>query len=588
MKKALIGILAAIGAMAVTLVVVGLLVVACGGKGRVAKHTVLELNLERSFAEARPEGPFAFLGRHQLTVRDVVDALERAGKDKRVDALVARIGAARLGMAQAQELRDAVIRFRATNKPAVVFAETFGEFGPGNAAYYLATGFDRIYLQPIGDVGLTGLIAEAPFITGSLEKIGVKMRGDRRYQYKNAFNMFTERQFTPAHKEATEKVMTSLMGQLVKGIATARKLSEAEVRALFDRGPLLAREALDAKLVDGLKYRDEVYEEVKAKAGKKAKLLYVERYLERAGRPHRKGKTIALIYGVGSIKRGKSSYDALSGDRSMGSDTVAQAFRAAVDDEDVKAILFRIDSPGGSAVASDVIWREVARARKKGKPVIASMGNVAASGGYYVAMGADKIVAQPGTITGSIGVFALKPLTKEMWDKVGVTWDEVHTSRNAMMWTGLQDYTPEGWQRLQAFLDHIYTEFTGKVAAGRKLPRERVLEIAKGRIWTGEDAKALGLVDELGGLPTALRLCKQAAKIPEDAKVKLVVFPPPKPPLAALLGEEAENSDKGEESEVEVAGVAEARALQGMLRRLGVVGGAPGPLAAPPLPSPVQ
>jgi protease IV len=584
MKKVLVGILAAIGALVVVAVVLGLLAAACGGKGSVARRTVLELNLERGLVEARPDSPFAFMGRRQPTVRDVVEALERAGDDDHVKGVVARIGAARLGTAQVQEIRDAVIKFRAKKKPAVAFAETFGEFGPGGAAYYLATAFDQIYLQPTGELGLTGIEADTPFITGTLEKAGVKMRGDRRHEFKNAWNMLTEKQFTPAHKEATERMIQSIADQMFRGIAQARKLTEDEVRALTDRGPLLAHEALEARLVDGLKYRDEVYEQVTTQAGKGAKLLYVGPYLERAGRPYKKGATIALIYGVGDIHRGKSSYDALSGEQTMGSETVAQAFRAAVEDKDVKAILFRIDSGGGSAVASDVMWREVVRARKAGKPVIASMSTVAGSGGYYIAMGADKIVAQPGTITGSIGVFAGKPLTADLWPKLGVSWDEVHTNKNSGMWTGLKDYSPEGWQRLQATLDQIYSDFTGKVAEGRKLPREKVLELAKGRIWTGEDAKRHGLVDELGGYGAALALCRQAAGLAPDAKVKLKVFPRAQPPLAALFGQEPENSDKGETTEATATGLAEARDLATVLRRAGLLGGGRGALAMPVVP----
>jgi protease IV len=583
MRKVLVRILAVIGGLSVVLSLGGLVAMACGGVGRVPQRTVLELSLERGLAEARPDTLLAHLGRHRPTLRDVVEALERAGDDDRVKGMVARVGARSMSVAQVQELRDAVIKFRSKKKPAVAFAETFGEFGPGNSSYYLATAFDQIYLQPVGELGLTGLQVDQPFVTGSLQKIGVRMRGDRRHEYKNAFNLFTEKQFTPAHKEATEAMIRSLIGQMTHGIAAARGLSDDEVRALMDRGPLLAQEALDARLVDGLKYRDEVYSQVKVQAGKDAKLLYASRYLERAGRPHRKGKTIALIYGVGDIHRGTSSFDVLSGEQSMGAETVAQAFRAAVDDKDVKAILFRIDSGGGSAVASDVIWREVTRAREAGKPVVASMSSVAGSGGYYIAMAADKIVAQPGTVTGSIGVLALKPLTKGMWEKLGVSWDEVHTNKNSMMWTGLQDYTPEGWRRLQALLDFIYADFAGKVAAGRRLPREKVLEVAKGRIWTGEDAKALGLVDELGGYATALALCKQAAGLAADAQVRLKVFPRPQDPLTALLGEEPENSDKPETSDLAVEGVAEARDLAALLRRLGLVGGARGPLVMPPV-----
>jgi protease-4 len=222
---------------------------------------------------------------------------------------------------------------------------------------------------------------------------------------------------------------------------------------------------------------------------------------------------------------------------------VAAAFRDAVEDKDVKAILFRVDSPGGSYVASDTIWRETVRAKKAGKPVVVSMGDVAGSGGYFVAMGADKIVAQPATITGSIGVLAGKILTGGLWDKIGLGWDEVHSSANARIWSTLSDYSPAEWARFQASLDRIYEDFTTKVADGRKLPKEKVLEIAKGRIWSGEDAKSLGLVDELGGLSTALRLAKKAANIPDTEDVKLQVFPRPKSPIEQLLGGPRENSE---------------------------------------------
>ena len=229
----------------------------------------------------------------------------------------------------------------------------------------------------------------------------------------------------------------------------------------------------------------------------------------------------------------------------MGSDTVAGAIRAAVEDKDVKAILFRVDSPGGSYVASDTIWREVVRARQAGKPVIVSMGNLAGSGGYFVAMAADKIVAEPGTITASIGVLGGKMLTSGLWDKVGLSWDEIHDGENATMFTGTHDYTPAEWGRFQAWLDRVYVDFTSKVADGRKLPKEKVLEIAKGRIWSGQDAKNLGLVDELGGYDTALQLAKKAAGIPESDDVKIVVYPRPKTLLESMLDRRGpDNSDK--------------------------------------------
>jgi protease-4 len=234
----------------------------------------------------------------------------------------------------------------------------------------------------------------------------------------------------------------------------------------------------------------------------------------------------------------------------MGADTVTAAFRAAIEDPEVKAILFRIDSPGGSYVASDAIWRETIRAREAGKPVIVSMGNLAGSGGYFVAMAANKIVAQPGTITGSIGVLGGKILTTGLWDKLGLAWDEVHTSTNATLWSSTRDYTPEQWAHLQDWLDRVYNDFTTKVAAGRQLPKERVLEIAKGRIWTGEDAKQRGLVDELGGFPVALRLTREVIGRAPDAPIHLKLFPEPASPwetlLERLFGDQDESSEPAE------------------------------------------
>jgi protease-4 len=370
---------------------------------------------------------------------------------------------------------------------------------------------------------------------------------DHRYEYKSAMNVYTEKKYTAPHREANEAVMKSWFGQMVRGIAEGRRIPEDQVHSLVDRGPFLGQEAVDAKLVDGLAYRDDVYAKAKQRAGAGAEPLYLNRYLERAGRPHASGKTIALIYGAGAVQRGRSGFDPLFGNTSMGSETVAAAFRAAVNSPSVKAILFRVDSPGGSYVASDAIWRETVKARQAGKPVIVSMGDLAGSGGYFVAMAADKIVAQPGTITGSIGVLGGKVLTSGAWDKLGITWDEVHTGKNATMWSSTSDYTPEGWKRFEAWLDRVYADFTTKVAEGRRLPKARVLEIAKGRIWTGEDAKRLGLVDELGGFPAALALARKAARIQDKEEVRIEVFPRKKTAFQALMdqlsGRQRESSE---------------------------------------------
>lgn len=545
MGKAIVRFLAILGALWLIGMVI-LLIFAIGAKGKVPSKTILEANFEQSFLEDVPDSPTArLMSTERQTLRDVVDAIDRGANDDRVVGMIARIGAARMGMAQTQEIRDAVARFRAHKKFAIAYSETFGEFGPGNGAYYLATAFDQIYLQPSGDVGLTGIIMESPFIKGTLGKLGMSFHGDHRYAYKNALNFYTETKYTGPHKEAMTALMNSWFNQMKDGICQARQIAPDNFQAVVDAGPYLGKEAVDAKLVDGVAYRDEVYGKVKSQAGSGAELLYLDKYLDRAGHPHEHGKRIALVFGVGDVTRGKSDFDPVQGSQNMGSDTVAGAIRAAAEDSDVKAILFRVDSPGGSYVASDTIWREVVRARQAGKPVIVSMGNLAGSGGYFVAMAADKIVAQPGTITASIGVLGGKMLTSGLWDKVGLSWDEVHQGDKATMFTGTHDYSPAEWGRFEAWLDRVYVDFTGKVAEGRKLPKEKVLEIAKGRIWSGQDAKNLGLVDELGGCDTALRLAKKAANIPDSNEVKIVVYPRQKTFLEALLQRHgADNSDK--------------------------------------------
>lgn len=545
MKKGLVRILAVFGAICFAYIIV-FLIVLIAHKGSVPGKTILEANFEKQMVEEIPDSPVAqAMLTDRATVRDVVDALDRGASDDRVKGLVARIGASPMGMAQVQELREAVMRFRAHKKFAIAFSETFGEVGPGNGAYYLATAFDQIYLQPSGDIGLTGFLLESPFIKGTLEKLGTRFHGDHRYEYKAALNFFTESKYTPPHKEEMTAVMNSWFGQLKDGVCQARGIPADQFQSLVDKAPYLGKEGVAAKLVDGLAYRDEVYDQAKKKAGDGAEFLYLDKYLDRAGRPHKKGKTIALIFGNGGVQRGKSDFNPVDGNFTMGSETVAGAFRAASEDKDVKAILFRVDSPGGSYVASDTIWREVARARKAGKPVVVSMGDLAGSGGYFVAMDADKIVAQPGTITASIGVLGGKILSSGFWNKVGVSWDEVHEGANATIYTGTHDYSPTEWKRFEDWLDRVYVDFTGKVADGRKLPKERVLEIAKGRIWSGEDAKKLGLIDELGGYDTALKLAKQAANIPESEEVKIVVFPHKKTLLETILNREGpDNSDK--------------------------------------------
>jgi protease IV len=303
----------------------------------------------------------------------------------------------------------------------------------------------------------------------------------------------------------------------------------------MDSAPLGSDEAVRAGLVDRLAYRDQLYDSLRTELGRGTEFLFLRRYLSAAGRPHARGETIALIYGVGGVQRGESEVSPLTGGLAMGSETVTRAFHRAIEDPGVRAIILRIDSPGGSYVASDAIWREVVRARAAGKPVIATMGNVAASGGYFVAMAADRIVAQPSTLTGSIGVVGGKMVTRDLWNRFGVTFDGVSVGDNATIWSAQHEYSPEEWQRIQAWLDRVYLDFTAKAAEGRNMTREQLHEVARGRVWTGADARRLGLVDELGGFDTAIRLAREAIGVEPDAPVRLRIYPERRTLLEALM-----------------------------------------------------
>lgn len=503
----------------------------------VPDRTLLQLELDHRVVEFVPEDPWSLLafGRRGPTLREIVAAVERAARDDRVIGLVADLGSVGIGLATVQELREAITAFGKTGKPTFIHAASFGEFSAANSAYYLATSFGKIYLQPSGDVGLTGLLVQSFFVREAFEKLDLKARLDSREQYKGVEDIFTEREFTAPQREALTRILESLSGQITEGIGAGRGLGTEDIARIMQRAPLSAGAALEAGLVDALLYADQVESRIKEELGQEVKMLSLDSYLARlepeAGEP----ATVALIYGIGQIQSGRSEYSPFTGSLSMGSATISSAFRAAVEDEAVEAILFRVDSPGGSYVASDTIWREVVRAREQGKPVVVSMGNVAGSGGYFVAAPADKIVALPATITGSIGVVAGKFVTRGLWEKLGVSWDDVTTNSNATFWSELQDYTPEQWQRLGGLLDLIYDDFVTKVAEGRNLSKEEVLEVAKGRIWTGEDAAARGLVDELGGYGTALRVTREAANIPADRPIAVRLFPERRSRLELLV-----------------------------------------------------
>jgi protease IV len=488
---------------------------------------VLALDLARPVTD----GPAAdvlsrLVAARRPSLRDVVEALEEAAGDRRVRALIARVDAPAENWAHAQELRDAVVAFRSSGKPAFAHAQSFSEAGEPTLAYLVATGFDEVHLQPSGEVGATGVSMVQPFVADLLDRLDITAQFDHRHEYKTAKNVLTERSFTDAHRESFDRVVASLHEQFLDAVASGRGLDRDRAAALLDRAPLLADRALAEGLVDRLAYRDESVDATKALAGDRPRLVTLARYrasrrrraLVRGPRP-----TIALVHGHGVIQVGRNRRSSMG--PVMGSDSVVAGFQQAMRDKRVRAVVFRVESQGGSAVASDAIWRAVVRARRSGKPVVVSMGGVAGSGGYWVAMGADRIVSAGGTITGSIGVAYGKFVARGLLARLGITTDEVHRGANALMMSTTEPFTEDQWEQIGATLDHIYGEFVDKVAAGRRLDRAQVERVARGRIWTGADAREHGLVDELGGYRGALAAARELAGIAPGRRLRVRSLP---------------------------------------------------------------
>lgn len=497
---------------------------------------LLELDLTQPLIEVEPDDPIAKLrSRHRPRLRAVLRALHDAGSDPRVGGVIAKIGNPAMPLSQAQEIRAAVRAFADSGKPTIAWAETYGENTPASVTYYLASGFGDVWLQPSGEVNLLGVAVETRFLRGLLDKLGVVPQLGQRYEYKNAADRILRTEMTDAHREAYDRIVASAWEQIVSGIAESRGLTAEAIQAVADRAPVPAGDALAAGLVDHVGYRDEVYAAARraASGDGDVTLLFLDKW-SKSESPvakvvrqvrQRKAPAVALVEGHGPIVIGRTRRGAQG--PMMGSDTVSAQLRAAVRDDNVKAIVFRVDSPGGSYVASDTVWREVGRAREAGKPVVVSMGSMAGSGGYFVACPADVIVALPGTLTGSIGVFGGKAVIAGLTEKVGLSYDSVQRGEHARMYSTHSPFSDTEMERLNAFLDAVYDDFTTKVARGRGMTREAVHDVGRGRVWTGADARDNGLVDELGGLRDALRIARERAGLSDDAALRPAVTIPP-------------------------------------------------------------
>jgi len=483
------------------------------------RRVLLELDLTEMPVEQEPNDPLARLrgrGRHGL--RTTLRALHEGAGDPRVVGLIAKVGGT-LPWAGMQELRLGVRAFTAGGKPTLAWAQTFDEAPGAMAGYVLATAFDEVWLQPGGDVGMLGVGVQTTFVRGALDRLGIEPQLDQRHEFKNAADQIMRTEFTKAHRAALDRLAESVFTDAVDAIAQGRGLDKAAVRALVDGGPHRAAQAKDAGLVDKLGYRDQAYAAMRDRVGKDVELLFADRWRprRRPRLPRRPRGHIALVQVRGTISPGRSRR-APTG-RIAGSDTVGAALRAAAHDERVRAVVLRVDSPGGSAVASETIWREVALLREA-KPVIVSMGALAASGGYYIACPAQVILALPATLTGSIGVFGGKVVVRALLERLGLTTGTVSRGEHALMFSARRGFDEQERQRLATALDAIYDDFVAKVAQGRGRTVAEIDAIARGRVWTGSDAVDAGLVDGLGGLRDAVRVARSRADLPDTAPVR--------------------------------------------------------------------
>ena len=490
---------------------------------------ILSLRFDGPIAEITSEDPLAqALGEQPLSLREIRKALRAAAQDDRIVGVRVRLDGFGGGFATAQEVRELLGGVSRAGKWTAAYMDTAGEFTPGNMIYYVASACDEISMNPMGDVNLIGLSVRSPFIRGTLDKLGIRPEFPGRGAYKTARFMYTQRDFTPEHREMMQWLVDSLMGQITRDVAAARDTTPEMVREIIDRAPLLGPQAVEAGLVDTLEDWTAFSDRLKDRG--EGDFVGLKAYLQGLRKPSL-GPKIAVVTATGAIMRGKSgkSLNPLLGGEIMGSETIAGAWRKVRKTSGIKAAVFRIDSPGGSAVASEIIRQEMARTAET-IPVVVSMSNLAASGGYWITCGAKRIVADPGTLTASIGVFGGHLNMDGFWkDKLGVTFGRLDTGKNANIYGELEDWNDEQRALVDAMLDRIYSEFLDRVASSRGMTREQVDAMARGRVFTGEQALEKGLVDALGGFDEAIAQAKELAGISPETAVTLVDFPKPEP-----------------------------------------------------------
>lgn len=538
------------------------------GRPEVAENSVLILNVSGDLPDYVAEEPLAkaFGITQKQSFTSLLTQMRKAKADKRIGAILIDINFPEIGWGKAFELREAIADLKSSGKPVYAYMEI-----GTNREYYIATAADKIYLPPSGDIYINGFAAEAMFYKGSLDKLGIEADVIQiGPKYKNAPDRYTRKEMSDGQREVINAVLDEYFARFTTAISDSRKKSSEDVKAIIDAAPYNANQAKSLGLIDDALYREQVDAQLKNVLGYKedAKLRTVTgsqyREISSDSLGLNNGDKVAVVYASGAINVGKSSNGALNGEM-IGSDTLVEAINDAAEDKSIKAIVMRVDSPGGSALASDLIWHAIENAKAK-KPFVVSMSDVAASGGYYIACNADKIIAEPSTITGSIGVFMGKPVVKGLYDWLGVTNEYVMRGKNSGIFRETEKWTPDEREKMVQQTNTIYYDnFVPKVSKGRNKTNEEVNTLGQGRVWTGTQAKERGLVDDFGGLEKAISLAKELAKLPEDKDVRRIVLPEPRPFLETLFGSDA--SSEVSESKADQAKAALLESLPADIRR---------------------
>lgn len=501
------------------------------------RNTVLELDLRDGVTDQAPNNPFAIFGGSGLSTLQIVDTLAQAGEDDRVKVLLVRLPEAGINPAAADEIRQAVRRFRASGKVVLAHSQGFQPVGTTVSSYMVGASASELWMQNTAAFQLAGLSTDSLFLGRAFDRYGVNAEFEQRYEFKNAVNEYTQNDYTPAHREAMTAWMTSIYTSALAHAAQDRRLTPAALRATIEAGPYSSAQALQLKLIDKIGQVEEVEAEAKRRAGRNAEIMEFGDYTASQGPRTGSGRNaIAIVGGEGGIMTGTGgSADPFGGGSSIMSDDLAEAIYDAIEDDRVKAIVFRVSSPGGSPEASEQILAAVRAAKAAGKPVVVSMGDYAASGGYWISSEANWIVAQPSTLTGSIGVYGGKFVLADALGRFGVDMRNLSVGGDyADSFSPSQEFSPSQRAAFAAQIDRTYEEFIARVAAGRRLPPARVREIARGRVWTGAQAREIGLVDQLGGLEEAIAKARELARIPEGDSVRFQRYPESKSPFEAL------------------------------------------------------